>query len=90
MFLEDHYTMCADGHSCYCISLSIGVSLEAWSLAHSPTAHIHDAAQPPGELHRIGLSGSVYVNQSKLFHQLQGRQGQRSLEGSTESRLGRA
>lgn len=82
MFLEDHYTMRADGHSCYCISLSIGMSLEACSLVRSPTACIRDAAQPPGEIHRIGLSGSVYVNQSKLFHQLQGRQGQRSLEGS--------
>lgn len=90
MFLEDHYTMCADGHGCYCISLSIGMSLEACSLVHSPTACIRDAAQPLGELHRIGLSGSVYVNQGKLFHQLQGRQGQRSLEGSTESRPGRA
>lgn len=90
MFLEDHYAMCADGHSCYCISLSIGMSLEACSLVHSPTACIRDAAQPPGEFHRIGLSGSVYVNQGKLFHQLQGRQGQRSLEGSTESRPGRA
>lgn len=91
MFLEDHYAMCADGHSCYCISLRVSVC--HWRPVVSFTLPLRVSVMQLSlreSSNRIGLSGSVYVNQGKLFHQLQGRQGQRSLEGSTESRLGRA